>query len=64
MTLNFEKISKKNRYGYNRVSSREQAENFSHDRQKAKLIKLVVPEENISREILSFSRGYPSFRVE
>jgi len=47
MTLNFEKISQSNRYGYARVSSKEQAQNSSLESQKAELIKLGVPEENI-----------------
>ena len=51
MTLIFEKISQNNRYGYARVSSREQAENSSLEAQKAELMKLGVPEENIYLEI-------------
>ena len=51
MTKHFEKISKNNRYGYGRVSSKEQAENSSLESQKAELIKLGVPKENISLEI-------------
>ena len=51
MTLDFNKISHNNRYGYARVSSREQAKNSSLDAQKAELIKLGVPEENIYLEI-------------
>ena len=51
VTLDFEKISKNNRYGYARVNFREQAENSSLDPQKAELIKLGVPEENIYLEI-------------
>ena len=51
MTLNFEKISHNNRYGYGRVSSKEQAVNSSLESQKAELIKLGVPEENIYLEI-------------
>jgi hypothetical protein len=51
MTLNFEKISQNNRYGYARFNSREQAENSSLNAQKAELIKLGVPEENIYLEI-------------
>jgi DNA invertase Pin-like site-specific DNA recombinase len=47
MTLDFDKTSYKNRYGYARVSSNEQAENSSLESQKAELIKLGVPEENI-----------------
>ena len=39
MTTHFEKISKNNRYGYGRVSSKEQAENSSLESQKAELIK-------------------------
>jgi len=53
MALNFEKISHNNRYGYARVSSREQAENSSLDAQKTELIKLGVPEENIYLGIVS-----------
>jgi len=51
MTTHFEKILKNNRYGYARVSSREQAENSSLEAQKAELMKLGVPEENIYLEI-------------
>ncbi len=51
MTLLFEKISQNNRYGYARVSSKEQAENSSLEAQKAELIKLGVPEENIYLEV-------------
>mmetsp|Transcript_2057 Transcript_2057/g.3322 ORF Transcript_2057/g.3322 Transcript_2057/m.3322 type:complete len:246 (-) Transcript_2057:2284-3021(-) len=51
MTLDFNKISQNKRYGYARVSSREQAENSSLDAQKAELMKLGVPEENIYLEI-------------
>jgi DNA invertase Pin-like site-specific DNA recombinase len=51
MTFNFKKISKKNRYGYGRVSSKEQAENSSLEAQKAELMKLGVPEENIYLEV-------------
>ena len=51
MLLPFEKISQNKRYGYARVSSREQAENSSLESQKAELIKLGVPEENIYLEI-------------
>ena len=51
MTLIFEKISQNNRYGYARVSSREQAENSSLESQKTELMKLGVPEENIYLEI-------------
>ena len=51
MTFDFEKISKNNRYGYARVSSKEQAENSSLESQKAELIQLGVPEENIYLEI-------------
>ena len=47
MTTHFEKISKNNRYGYGRISSKEQARNSSLQSQKAELIKLGVPEENI-----------------
>lgn len=51
MTTRFEQISKNNRYGYARVSSKEQAENSSLEAQKAELIKLGVPEENIYLEV-------------
>ena len=51
MTTHFEKISKNNRYGYGRISSKEQARNSSLESQKAELIKLGVPEENIYLEI-------------
>ena len=51
MTLNFKKISQTKRYGYARVSSREQAENLSLESQKSELIKLGIPEENIYLEI-------------
>ena len=51
MNTNFEKISKNNQYGYARVSSKEQARNFSLELQKAELMKLGVPEENIYLEI-------------
>ena len=51
MTTHFEKISQNNRYGYARVSSREQAENSSLQSQKAELMKLGVLEENIYLEI-------------
>ena len=51
MTFNFEKISQNNRYGYARVSCREQAENSSLETQKGELMKLGVPEENIYLEI-------------
>ena len=51
MNTNFEKISKNNRYGYGRISSKEQAGNSSLESQKAELMKLGVPEENIYLEI-------------
>jgi DNA invertase Pin-like site-specific DNA recombinase len=51
MTTHFEKIPKNNRYGYARVTSKEQAENSSLESQKAELIKLGLPEENIYLEI-------------
>ena len=51
MTTRFEQISKNNRYGYARVSSKEQAENSSLEAQKAELIRLGVPEENIYLEV-------------
>jgi DNA invertase Pin-like site-specific DNA recombinase len=53
MTTSFEKIPQNNRYGYARVSSKEQAQNSSLEAQKAELIKLGVPEENIYLEIRS-----------
>ena len=53
MTTYFEEISKNNRYGYARVSSKEQAQNSSLDAQKDELIKLGVPEENIYTEVAS-----------
>jgi DNA invertase Pin-like site-specific DNA recombinase len=46
-----EKIPKNSRYGYARVSSKEQAQNSSLDAQKAELIQLGVPEENIYIEV-------------
>ena len=49
--MNFETIPQDNRYGYARVSSKEQAENSSLESQKAELIKLGVPEDNIYLEI-------------
>ena len=51
MTTRFEQISKNNRYGYARVSSKEQAENSSLEVQKAELIKLGVLEQNICLEV-------------
>ena len=51
MNTNFKKISKNNRYGYGRISSKEQARNSSLDSQKSELIKLGIPEENIYLEI-------------
>jgi len=51
MKLDFKKISQNKRYGYARVSSREQAENSSLESQKAELMKLGVLEENIYLEI-------------
>ena len=51
MTTHFKKISKNNRYVYERISSKEQARNSSLESQKAELIKLGVPEENIYLEI-------------
>jgi predicted site-specific integrase-resolvase len=57
MTLHFEKISQNNRYGYGRVSSKEQANNSSLDAQKDELTKLGVPEENIYLEIGSAIDG-------
>ena len=51
MITDFDKIPRNNRYGYARVSSKEQAENSSLDAQKAELMKLGVPEENIYCEV-------------
>ena len=51
MALDFNKISQNKRYGYAKVSSREQAENSSLESQKAELMKLCVFEENIYLEI-------------
>jgi DNA invertase Pin-like site-specific DNA recombinase len=51
MNTRFEEISQNNRYGYARVSSKEQAENSSLKAQKAELLKLGVPQENIYLEI-------------
>lgn len=51
MKLDFNKISQNKRYGYARVSSREQAENSSLESQKTELMKLGVLEENIYLEI-------------
>jgi predicted site-specific integrase-resolvase len=51
MNLDFNKISQNKRYGYGRVSSREQAENSSLESQKTELMKLGVLEENIYLEI-------------
>mgnify|MGYP000370664564 CR=1 FL=1 len=53
MALNFEEISKNNRFGYGRASSKEQAENSSLESQKAELIKFGIPEENIYLEVRS-----------
>ena len=53
MTLIFEKISQNNWYRYARISSREQVKNSSLESQKAELIKLGVPKENIYLEIES-----------
>lgn len=47
MALNFEEISKNNRFGYGSVSFKKQAKNSSLESQKAELIKLGIPEENI-----------------
>ena len=51
MKTHFEKIPTSNRYGYARISSREQAQNSSLDAQKAELIQLGIPEENIYLEV-------------
>ena len=47
----FEDIPRSCRYGYARVSSKSQEENSSLEAQKAELIKLGVPEENIYLEV-------------
>ena len=51
MNSHFQQIPKNKRYGYARVSSKEQAENSSLDAQKAELIELGVPEKNIYLEV-------------
>ena len=51
MTTSFEKIPQNNRYGYARVSSKEQVQNSSLEAQKAELIKLSVPEEKSYLEV-------------
>ena len=51
MTTRFEQISKNNRYGYARVSTKEQAENSSLEAQKAELIKLGILEQNIYLDV-------------
>jgi len=51
MTTDFEKIPPENRYGYGRISTKEQARNSSLESQKAELLKLGIPEENIYLEI-------------
>ena len=51
MKIDFNKISQNKRYGYARVSSREQAENSSLESQKAELMKLGVLEENIYPQV-------------
>jgi len=51
MITDFGKIPINNRYGYARVSSKEQAENSSLNAQKAELMKLGVPEQNIYCEV-------------
>ena len=61
MTFDFEKISQSNRYGYARVSSKEQAENSSLESQKAELMKLGVPEENIFTEVGSATEFFSDF---
>jgi len=53
MTTHFEKISKNNRYGYERISSKEQAINSFLESQKAELMKLGVLKKNIYLEIRS-----------
>ena len=64
MTTSFEKIPQNNRYGYARVSSKEQAQNSSLEAQKAELIKLGVPEEKSYLEVGSATdviENRPSF---
>lgn len=51
MTISFKDIPENRRYGYCRVSSKEQARNSSLDTQKSELIRVGVPEENIYIEI-------------
>ena len=47
----FEEISKNRRFGYARVSSQTQEDNFSLDAQKQELIEKGVPEKNIRIEV-------------
>ena len=47
----FEQVSRNRRFGYTRVSSQTQEDNSSLESQKAELIKLNIPEENICLEI-------------
>ena len=49
----FEKIPKNCRYGYARVSSKSQENNFSLKVQKKEFIKQGVPEKNIRVEVAS-----------
>ena len=51
MTISFENIPENKRYGYCRVSSKEQARNSSLETQKAELIQVGVPEQNIYTEV-------------
>ena len=47
----FEQVARNRRFGYTRVSSQTQEDNSSLESQKAELIKLNIPEENICLEI-------------
>ena len=47
----FEEIPKNCRYGYVRVNSKSQEDNFSLESQKEELLRLKVPEKNIRVEI-------------
>jgi len=51
MTISFKDIPENRRYGYYRVSSKEQARNSSLDTQKSELIRVGVPEHNIRTEV-------------
>lgn len=51
MTISFKDISENKRYGYCRVSSKEQARNLSLDTQKFELIQAGIPDQNIRTEV-------------